>query len=317
MTEHLLGQIFALLAAVTWAFALVLFKRSGEQVPPIALNLFKNTVGLLLLIASVVVLGLRHPDSFNVLASLTYDEICLLMLSGIIGIALADTLFFYALNLIDVGLISVVDCAYSPFAILFAWILLAETLAPAHYIGATLIVAGVFLGTRHNLPTNRSRGQIFLGVLLAGVAVAMMAFGIVIAKPVLEEIDVMWAAALRMVAGAVLLGLYATLGRNWRRNWVVFKPARAWWYALPASIFGTYLAMVFWVAGFKYTYASVAAVLNQTSIIFASIFAVLLLHERFGLRKIIALTLALGGVIIITFSDWISPRLANLLTGLS
>ena len=54
--HHLLGQTCALLAAITWASALVLFKLSGERVAPIGLNLFKNTVALILLGATLLVL---------------------------------------------------------------------------------------------------------------------------------------------------------------------------------------------------------------------------------------------------------------------
>lgn len=222
-----------------------------------------------------------------------------------IGIALADTVFFFALNLIGVGLISVVDCAYSPFAILFAYLLLAEKLTVFHYIGAALIVAGVFTTSRHTVPVNRTRGQIALGMLLGAFAVAMMAFGIVMVKPILEGIDVIPATAVRMFAGFVLLSLFALVGPKWKQNWTVFRPAPVWKYAVPASVLGTYLAMIFWVAGFKYTYAAVSAVLNQTSVVFACILAALFLKERFGGRQITALTLALIGVLIVTIGEQI------------
>lgn len=316
--HHLLGQIFALLAALTWAAALVLFKRSGEHIPPIALNLYKNAVGLVLLVASLVVLLAHDREHAHSTFDLYASEVCLLMLSGIIGIALADTVFFFGLNLIGVGLVSVVDCAYSPFAILFAWLLLREKLTAAHYVGAALIVLGVFLTSRHTVPANRTRGQILLGMFLAGAAVAMMAFGIVVAKPIIEDANVIWATTLRMVAGSVLLALFALLGRQWKDHWRVFRPTHSWRYALPASILGTYLAMIFWVAGFKYTHASVAAVLNQTSVVFACILAAVFLKERFGPRQIAAIALALTGVVVITLGKpltaFVEERLRAVLT---
>jgi drug/metabolite transporter (DMT)-like permease len=300
MTHHVLGQLFALLAALTWAIALVLFKHSGKRVAPIALNLFKNSVGLGLLLVSLAVLVATGQDSLDSLRVLRFDEICLLMASGILGIALADTIFFFALNLINVGLISIVDCLYSPFVILLSWWILKEKLTAFHIAGAVLIIAGVFLSSRHSVPVNRTRGQMVLGMVLAGGAVWMMAFGIVIAKPILEDVGLIWATSLRMVAGSFLLALFALLGRNWKAHWIVFRPTTTWKYAIPASILGTYLAMVFWVAGFKYTDAAVAGVLNQTSVIFASVLAAVFLKERFGLRQIIAIVLAITGVVTLT-----------------
>ena len=57
MTTDLLGQVCALFAALTWAFALVFFKLSGEHIGPLALNFFKNTIGLVLLGATLLVMG--------------------------------------------------------------------------------------------------------------------------------------------------------------------------------------------------------------------------------------------------------------------
>ncbi len=305
MGTHGIGQFFALATAITWALALVLFKRSGERIPPLSLNLYKNTVGLVLMVATMAVAALLGSQPFDVLANQRIDDICILMVSGIIGIAIADTIFFHGLNLCGVGLVAVVDCTYTPFTILFAWLLLAEQLTPFHYLGAALIIGGVFVASRHKVPPDRTRGQIVLGMTLAMIAIATMGFGIVLAKPVLEQADVplVWATSVRVFAGTGFLALYALLGPRWKENWRVFKPSRVWRVALPGSILGAYLALVFWVAGFKYTYASVAAVLNQTSVIFAAVFAALILKEQFGVRKIVALSLAVIGVLIVTFSE--------------
>jgi drug/metabolite transporter (DMT)-like permease len=303
MSHHVLGQTFALLAAVTWATALVYFKRSGETVPPIALNLFKNIVGILLTAATVgvfLIVAIFREPAQPVITYYHYGDICILMLSGIIGIAIADTIFFHALNLIGVGLVTVVDCLYSPMVILFGWLMLGEKLAWYHYVGAALILTGVYISSKHPPPAGRTRAEIAIGMLLAGSAVSMMAFGIVIAKPVLEEYDAVWAAFLRLAAGTVLLGLFTFVRRGGRKAWGVFKPSRVWRVSIPAAVLGTYLAMIFWVAGFKFTYASVAGILNQTSIIFALILASIILKERLTRRKMAAVVLAFGGALLIT-----------------
>lgn len=304
MSDDQLGQLFALSAAITWAGALVLFKRSGERIAPLALNLFKNTVGLLLLAATMVVLTSLGRDNPGALLTHPIGDLCILMFSGIIGIAIADTMFFHGLNLIGVGLVSVVDCTYTPFAIVFSWLLLAEHLTIWHYAGAALIVAGVFTATRHRLPDNRTRGQIVFGILLTMGAIATMAFGIVLVKPLLEQRDMPLFAvtALRLAAGTAFLALFALIGRDWRRHWTVFRPSPTWKVAIPGSFLGAYLSLVFWVAGFKYTYAALAAVLNQTSVIFAAILAAVFLKEQFGPRKIAALVLAVVGVLIVRLS---------------
>ena len=87
-----LGEGSALACAVVWAFAVILFKRSGETVHPIGLNLFKSSLALVLTAPTMVLAG-------EVLArSAPVADYVLLLLSGALGIGLADTFFFMSFN---------------------------------------------------------------------------------------------------------------------------------------------------------------------------------------------------------------------------
>ena len=56
------GELFALGSAMVWALAVILFRRSGETLPPFELNLFKNLVGLVLLVPTILLFeGLSYP----------------------------------------------------------------------------------------------------------------------------------------------------------------------------------------------------------------------------------------------------------------
>jgi drug/metabolite transporter (DMT)-like permease len=70
--------------------------------------------------------------------------------------------------------------------------------------------------------------------------------------------------------------------------------------------------MMFWIGGFKYTKASIAAILNQTSVIFAMALATVVLGERLTLRKGTALALALCGVVVVTLKDVIEKTVGSL-----
>jgi drug/metabolite transporter (DMT)-like permease len=296
MSPDLKGQLYSLAAAVTWAAALVLFKTSGERVAPIPLNLFKNCVGLALFGATIV----ATSEWTALPQDRTTRDFVILAISGVLGIALADTLFFYGLNLCGVGLISIVDCLYTPFVMLFSWWLIGEDITPLKLCGAGLILAGVFVCTGHKPPASQTRQQLLLGMLYGAGAFAMMAFGIVLAKPVLERYPVNLASAIRLLAGTAALALTAVMLPGRGELLHVFRPSRVWLVALPASALGTYVSLAFWVAGFKYTNASVAAMLNQTTLIFAIVLAAVFLKERLTPRILVAVVLALGGVLLVT-----------------
>ena len=297
MTTDSLGQVCALFAALTWAFALVFFKLSGEHIGPLALNFFKNTIGLVLLGATLLVMG----DGVAPLQDYPPADIYILIISGFIGIALADTVMFHSLNLVGVSLFAIVDCAYSPIVLLFSWLFIAEHLTLAHYLGGGLILAGILISSRHPPPPGRTRRQIAIGAMLGILAIALMAIGIVMAKPVLDVdgFPLIWGTTIRLAAGTMALAVMAAASPHRRKLYAVFRPAAVWKYSVPGSVLGGFLSMVFWVAGFKYTQAALAAILNQTSVIFATVLAVVLLKEAMTRRKLAAITLAIAGVILV------------------
>jgi drug/metabolite transporter (DMT)-like permease len=295
MPPHLVGEVCALGAAVTWAFALILFKRSGESIPPLSLSLFKNSVVIVLMLATLPIVG----QAYVLAPGLSWSDFFILLISGILGIAIADTVLFYSLNLVGVGLVSIAECAYSPTVVLFAWAMLSESIGVNHVVGGALVVCGVLISSTHKPPQDRTRGQVVAGMLLGMGAVTLMSFGIVLAKPILEQAPVLWSATVRLLGGSAMLAILMAASPKRRTLFAVFRPSRIWRFALPGSILGTYVAMLLWIAGFKYTQASIAAILNQTSTVFALILAAVFLREPFSKRKITAALMAFGGVFIV------------------
>jgi len=308
VTNAQAGQWCALGTAIAWGVAVVLFKRAGDTVPPLVLNLFKNIVGVILL--GLTLLGVSLVDageSWNAARQFPLRDIVILMISGILGIAVADTLFFHALNRCGVGLMSIVDCSYSPCVILCSYLMLGETLTRYHAFGGLLILAAVFIASRHAPPPGRTRGQIAGGIALGVLAMALMAYGIVLAKPILDpdkgNFPLLWATMLRMLAGTAALALTLVSGARRAACRVTFRPSAVWWFSLPAAFFGAYISMVLWVAGFKYAKAGIASILNQTSVIFALLLATLFLHEPLSRRKLLAVFLAIIGVVVIVLGQ--------------
>jgi drug/metabolite transporter (DMT)-like permease len=92
-----------------------------------------------------------------------------------------------------------------------------------------------------------------------------------------------------------MLALFA-----WRREPLPFPGRTAarlrWPLLVLAAFLGQYVSMVLWMAGYKYTAASVAAVLNETASVFIVLLAALFLHEGLDRRRIAGVTCTLSGV---------------------
>jgi len=297
MLLHLphLGEILALSCAIIWATAVILFRKSGETVSPLGLNLFKNILALALFVPTSLVL---RVELFTKASS---NDYLLLAASGILGIALSDTLFFKSLNLLGAELSAIVDCLYSPFIIGLSVLFLRESMTGFQLLGVLLIISAVVAISGIEDRKNISRHDLILGVLFGVLAMASMAVGIVMIKPLLNRSPLLWVVEVRLLAGCVGLGMYLLLHPRGKEIFGSILSVRNWQYMLPGSFLGAYLAMVIWMGGMKYTQASIASALNQTSNVFVFILAAVVLREPVNAIRIIAIILAFAGAFIVSF----------------
>jgi drug/metabolite transporter (DMT)-like permease len=292
------GEFYSLLCALFWAIAVIFFRKSGEKTPPLALNLFKGVAALVLLVPTMLLVDTGPL----IMQHSTWDWV-LLVVSGMIGIGIADTLFFASLNRLGAGRSAIVDCLYSPLVVLCSAALLGEPIGVALAAGLVLMVAGILLESN---PFSRSaaspaeRRDQRVGIVLGVVAMMAMAVGIVIAKPVLEHSAVLWASVVRVGSGTAFVAVQSLHPKHFAAARQIFRPSRQWRYTVPGAVMGTYLAMVVWLAGMKYTNAGVAAVLNQTNTLLIPLLAVPALGEKLTKRKLIAVALGFCGAVVVS-----------------
>ncbi len=288
-----MGEFFSLACALMWGIAVIFFRKAGLSVPPLALNLFRVAASSLLFLMTLLVTGtpLLHAAPLR--------DYLILILSGVIAIGLSDTLFHMSLNRVGAGVNAVVDALYAPFMVLMGFFMLGEKLGLKDLVGMGLIISAVVVATRVVPPPGTTRRTLITGILIGAGAMASLAFGIVLAKPVLERHDVVWSTTVRQLGALAVLVPAAAVVPDRRRVWAVFRPRAVWRYSLPGTVMGSYLALLFWIAGMKYTRVGIAAILNQTSTIYILILATVVLHEPFTRRKALAAGLALGGVLLV------------------
>ena len=261
-----MGEFYALLCTVIWSFAVILLQRATEKASPIALNLFRSSVSVPLLFLTLAVSG----TPLFIHAPLR--DYVILVVSGILGIAVADTLFHRALQLAGAGVNAIVSTAYSPLVVLMAFLMIDERLQPLDLVGMVLIMSSLALAATLEPHGTRTRRHLWRGVAIGILEMIFLAFSIVLAL--------------------------ATPAR--RDALALYRPSSHWRFMVPGAALGSYLSLIFWIAGMKYTQASIAAILNQTSTIMIIILAVVFLGEPFTRRKAVAAGLAVAGVLMIT-----------------
>jgi drug/metabolite transporter (DMT)-like permease len=290
----LLGEILSLATALAWAVGVILFRKTGESTPAVALNLFKNALTAVLLVLTLLLVKIPlFPD-------VPRSDWRLLAASGLLGIALADTLFFLALERLGAGLVAVVDTLYSPAVIGLSVVFLHERVGPRILVGAGLVVGAIVVGSTGLPAPGSTRRDILLGTMFGAIAMVATACGIVMVKDTLGMVPVLWAATVRMTFGAIGL-LPLMLVPRWRSDaGAVFRPSRVWALAVPGTVVGSYVSMTAWLGGYKFAPASVAAVLNQLSTIFIFVLAAIFLKEPMTPRRTLAVAMAVAGALLVT-----------------
>jgi len=294
MPLDLLGKIMAMLCALVWAGAVILFKLAGDRIRPLALNLYKTLLTVTILFPFLLLAGIPLFP-----AGVPGKHWLAIMASGILGIAISDTLFFACLNRVGAGITAIVDALYAPFVMTATWLFLLQRPRLEQVGGALLVIAAVltvaYRKSGSPLPTRR----VMSGILYGVAAMAVMAVSIVLMQPVLSGASVFWVTELRMLAAlAVLLAMFA-----WQKErrqllaplWQKGSRHYAFWGAL----LGNLLSMTLWVGAFKFTAVNSAAVLNQTNTVFVVVLASVFLKETFTRRRLLATVLAVAGSLLV------------------
>ena len=285
-----IGEACSIGSALAWAGGVIAYKRLGETLAPLQLNLLKNLIVLALLVPTLVLTpGLARPTLGIPAAALT-------LLSGMLGIGVADTLYFRALNTLGAARIGVIGNLYSPFVIVLSFAFLGERLNSLQGVGFVLVSAGVLLVTQQRVAKDPPTADVRRGVLCGIGAIALMAVAIVMVKRVLEGQPLLWVVSLRLIGGVLVLAVLVM----WRRQPLLpgahARPRLRWRVLILGALLGQYVSMMLWLAGYKYAQASVAAILNETSSIFIVVLAWLFLHEGLSRRKIAGVACTMSGV---------------------
>ncbi|MCB0327288.1 MAG: DMT family transporter [Bdellovibrionales bacterium] len=287
------GEFLALSNAILWSIAVIILKKAGLYVRPIALNLFKLCIGFSFLMLTLLMMGQE------LFLEAPWQDYFLFCISGIMGIAIADTLFLKALNILGASRIALVDCLYSPFIMVFSYFILGESMTLLGGFGAMLILASIPLTSKDHRKNPINLREFITGSLIGALSMALMGFGIVMVKPLLSHYPVFWVTTLRTLAGLICLSLWTLVLPDRKQIWSIFKPQAAWKLAFPSCFLASYPSMLLWVGSFAYAKANIAALLTQVNVVLTVLLAAPFLGEPLTRNKILAMICAFLGVMMI------------------
>lgn len=205
-----LYELAALGAATCWAVTGVISAIPAGHLGALAFNRIRQVFVTGLLAVYVVATGVWHQ--------LDLASAGPLLLSGLIGIFIGDTLLFAALNRVGPRRSGILFALNAPIAAILGWLALGETLSIRAMAGIGLTVCGVLLAIlfgkrRAQLHEwEKIKGPLWIGVALGLGAATGQALGSIIARPVMAAgLDPFAASMLRVGVAALCLSLLSQL----------------------------------------------------------------------------------------------------------
>ena len=289
MDFRMIGIAAALASALSWAVGAILFKRLGEEISPLGLTLAKGSLSAILLAIILILTQYEGVDRKSLL---------LLILSGLLGISVGDSLFFAALQDLGAHALVVLSTFGEVLTILLAVLFLGERHNLATWISLIFIIAGIVVVLQAKLTQEEQRSN-FRGVILGLLSVFCMSVSIIIAKEALVSISAIQATFIRMVSGTI--GIFF-LGITTKQlgGWIVpLRDFKLVLHLLLSVVFITFGGFWLSLVSIKYVDVSIANTLNTTDPIFVLFLAAIFLHEKITLKAVIGTILTMVGIMLL------------------
>ena len=319
--EHL-GELAAFATTITWTIGIFPFTTAAKKLGPNEVNHFRLLLAVILL--TIIVL-ITYRLSLQDLIQLTDSSDWLWFgLSGIVGLTLGDYFGFSSMAILGARRVSIFT-TLAPTAVLISGsLIIGEKINLAGITGILISVSGVVMLTlskNEKLHVEESiHGSYRFGIFCGLMSAICQGLGVVLAnKGFLESGNVepapLHATWIRMLTGTAVLFLFTTLrGRLPAMSRPVFRNKEN---GVPYMIIGTIFGPVVGVSLSMYAISllkdqpSVGQTIFSLMPIFALPIAAIFLKEKITLRSIVAVLIAVAGVIILVWRDDIMRKLSG------
>ncbi len=291
----LLGEAGCLAAALGWSIAVTLFRPTIRDEGAWAVSLARNWLAVLLFGVTLIFAG-----QIRVLFSASPEVLGMMALSGLVGMAIGDTALFAAVDEIGVYRTLLFQSLGPVFAAILAVGFFGEQPSSLRFLGGAIVLVGVAVVIR---PEGNEQTALSLrGIFYAILAAAGQAGGIVLAKDALAELPLLSASFLRLLAGGLGVAIYMLLSGRGRRIVDALLLRGALRRVIFPTFLGSYICILFMMAGIAWAPASVAAVLLSTAPVFSLFIDHRLARKTIPIASLFGVLLSIIGIAVLTIA---------------
>jgi len=291
-SDLFLGVTFGVLSSLLFAVQNVIFKGQRTGITPTAANTIKVWVGLGFM-AVLAYLPFRSTSSL-----IPLDTIFVLAISVLFGAAFGDLAYLHSQNRIGVSVAFPIAHSYPVLTYLFSVIALGELFYLSRLIGVVMAVLGIIMVSREKTAGKepdeiRVGGLDRLGLALAILTSIMLAAATLLVQVGMAEIDPIDGNLVRMFFGSLAMVPIFVISRSRGMPLPTRQVTKT---ILIASLFGSSLGSLFFVASIKYAGATISAVVSSTAPLFALPLSLSHLREHVTPNVIVGTVVVMLGV---------------------
>ncbi len=325
-----LGEIISIVVAVSWTVTALCFEYAGNRIGSLAVNVWR------LISAFVLLGGLLFVTTGSFLpADADADTWLWMSLSGAVGFVFGDFCLFYSYRLITARFSQLLMTLAPPFAAMFGWVMLGESLRMTAVAGMLVTLCGIAIsilkkdGSRResdalvagasNLAvvvagphTAKKTGltvQLPLKGILLGIGGALgQGLGIVLSKKgmifyetaaggsAVADYIPFAATQMRVITGIVGFVLIIVLSGRAKVALTALKDRKSMGTVFTGSIFGPFLGVSLSLMAVQYTSTAVASTIMATTPILILLPYILLYKKKVTKAEVIGAILSVAGV---------------------
>jgi drug/metabolite transporter (DMT)-like permease len=294
----MIGELAALGAALSWAIAPILYRQALLNTKPISANIVRCATNAGVLVAVLLLLG-----KVGALTALPIGTVVLVVVSGVVGLGVGDTLYMIGLKYVGVSRAVPLAATYPLFSVVWAAFLLGQPLSLADVLGAAVIIFGIWLLSRKKSDESTGiKGRLaFIGIVVSLVTAVVWSVSITmmdVAVSNVTSLDANYAIITLRIASVGLFFMLLAPFLDREHGFLKMKRSTV----IGLCIGGLVANGVGWLLmnySFLNTSLTRATPISSTSPLFAAIAGFMLFREKMTTKAVLGAIVVVAGIALI------------------